>query len=252
MEVPAGFRESTSYQHQVRDHHLLHSTSSIIPEAILSDSVDVIQDSTDNSLSHSSPTPLPNLSSTIPAPILRCIDKPSSSLPARLTVTEDFIRASVGFRRIDTLKAHLGSLYADTVKLDHLPQDAILDSGDFANLKKSPRYTTPVPRPSRFAEVIHMDIVFGPDIAIGNVHYDLLFTDRYSRMTYLYPLQNLTSDIRRQLDAFFAHLGLTPRRLITDFDTKLIGGKAREYLNSLAIHVNAAPSNRQDHNGLAE
>jgi hypothetical protein len=40
-----------------------------------------------------------------------------------------------------------------------------------------------------------MDIVFGPDIAVGNIHYGLLFTDRYSRMTYLYPLQNLTSDI---------------------------------------------------------
>lgn len=96
-----------------------------------------------------------------------------------------------------------------------------------------------------------MDIVFGPEIAIGNVHYGLLFTDRYSRMTYIYPLKNLTSDIRKQLEYFFAHLGMTPRRLITDFDTKLIGGKAREYLNSLSIHVNAAPSNRQDNNGLA-
>jgi hypothetical protein len=40
--------------------------------------------------------------------------------------------------------------------------------------------------------------------------------------------------------------------LISDFDTKLIGGRAREYLNSLKIHVNAAPANRQDKNGLAE
>jgi hypothetical protein len=40
--------------------------------------------------------------------------------------------------------------------------------------------------------------------------------------------------------------------LISDFDAKLIGGKACEYLNSLKIHVNAAPANRQDWNGLAE
>jgi hypothetical protein len=33
---------------------------------------------------------------------------------------------------------------------------------------------------------------------------------------------------------------------------KLIGGKAREFLNSLLVHVNAAPSYRQDKNGLAE
>jgi hypothetical protein len=50
--------------------------------------------------------------------------------------------------------------------------------GDIASLKKSARNTTPVPRPSSFGEVIHMDIVFGSDVSIGNVHYGLLFTDR--------------------------------------------------------------------------
>jgi hypothetical protein len=33
---------------------------------------------------------------------------------------------------------------------------------------------------------------------------------------------------------------------------KLIGGSAREYLNGLLIHVNAAPAHRQDRNSLAE
>jgi hypothetical protein len=54
------------------------------------------------------------------------------------------------------------------------------------------------------------------------------------------------------MEAFFAHIGCVPRRLISDFDTKLIGGKAHEFLNSLLVHVNAAPSYRQDKNGLAE
>lgn len=71
-------------------------------------------------------------------------------------------------------------------------------------------------------------------------------------MTYLYPLQKLTSDIPRQLEAFFAHIGLVPKRLISNFDLKLIGGKASDYLNQLLIHVNAAPAYRQDKNGLAE
>jgi hypothetical protein len=97
-----------------------------------------------------------------------------------------------------------------------------------------------------------MDIIFGPEIAISDIHYGLLFMDHYSRMTYLYPLHNLTSDIPRQLEAFFVHIGIIPKRLIPDFDLKLIGGKAREYLNSLLIYVNVAPSYRQDKNGLAE
>lgn len=86
-----------------------------------------------------------------------------------------------------------------------------------------------------------MDVVFGPEIAIGNIHYGLLLSDRFSRMNYLYPLHNLTSDIPRQLQAFFAHIGCLPKHLVSDFDTKLIGGVARDYLNSLLIHVNAAP-----------
>lgn len=55
------------------------------------------------------------------------------------------------------------------------------------------------------------------------------------------------------MEAFFAHIGVVPHCLISDFDMKLIGGKACEYLNSLLIHVNAAPSSyHQDKNGLAE
>jgi hypothetical protein len=67
----------------------------------------------------------------------------------------------------------------------------------------------PVIHPKAFGDIIHMDIIFGPDIALGNVHYGLLFTDRFSRMTYVYPLQNLTSDIRKQLEAFFHSFGFS-------------------------------------------
>jgi len=45
---------------------------------------------------------------------------------------------------------------------------------------------------------------------------------------------------------------MVPKHLVTDCDLKLIGGKARDYLNSLLIHVHAAPSYCQDKNGLAK
>jgi hypothetical protein len=184
--------------------------------------------------------------------ILRCVDKPSSSLPSRITFSEDYLRASVRFCRIDTMKKCFPTLYQYAINLDNMPADAVSDMGDLATLRKTARNTSPVPRPERFRDIIHMDIVFGPSISLGNVHYGLLFTDRYSRMTYIYPLQNLSTDIRKQLEAFFAHLGFNPRRLITVFDTKLIGGKAREFLNSLKIYLNAATAYHQDKNGLAE
>ncbi len=76
-------------------------------------------------------------------------------------MTEDFIRAGLGFCRIDTLKSHLGQLYQNTITIDSLPADAVLDSGDLASVRKKPRNTTPIPRPSFFGDVIHMDIIFG-------------------------------------------------------------------------------------------
>jgi hypothetical protein len=60
-------------------------------------------------------------------------------------MTEDFIRAGLGFCRIDTLKSHLGQLYQNTITIDSLPADAVLDSGDLASVRKKPRNTTPVP-----------------------------------------------------------------------------------------------------------
>jgi hypothetical protein len=66
------------------------------------------------------------------------------------------------------------------------------------------------------------------------------------------PTSNLTTDIPKQLEAFFAHIGNIQCHLLSDFDVKLIRGKAWEYLNSLLVHVHAAPSYCQDKNGLAE
>jgi hypothetical protein len=162
---------------------------------------------------------LPN-ESTVPSsesfsiPIVRSVDKPSTSLPKHMSRTEVFIRACVGFQRIDTLKKNLSQLYQDTVKFDNFPADAVLDSGPLASLRKKDQNTSPVPRPSNFVDTIHVDIVFGPEISVGNIHYGLLFVDCFSRMSYLYPLQNSTTDIKKQLQSFFAHLGFIPCRLI--------------------------------------
>ncbi len=77
-------------------------------------------------------------SSTPNVPIIRCVDKPSSSLPNIITFSEDLIRASVGFRRIESIKKYFPELYQNTVKLDSTPADAILDVGDMATIRKSP------------------------------------------------------------------------------------------------------------------
>jgi hypothetical protein len=106
LGVPAGFCTSNTYQRQVRDFHLSNGNTLSSTDdgfgVLSSDSstTDIDQVTTNNpsdSTVTTSPNPLPNASSTVQVPILRCIDKPSSSLPSKLTYTEDFLLACVGF-----------------------------------------------------------------------------------------------------------------------------------------------------------
>jgi len=138
LEFPASFRQQSVHQRQL--HH--HTTSTKTP----SSSNDLAESTIDKFSSFSelsensiflpsSNDPVTNSSSQIPVPILRCVDKPFSSLPSRITFTEDFVRASVGFRRIDSIKANLQEIYQDTISFDTLPPDAVLDSGDFSSLQ---------------------------------------------------------------------------------------------------------------------
>jgi hypothetical protein len=60
----------------------------------------------------------------------RSVDKPSSCLPpTTITMSEDLLHASIDFRCIDAMKRNFGQLYLDTVRLDSLPADTILDTG---------------------------------------------------------------------------------------------------------------------------
>jgi len=129
-------------------------------------------------------------------PIIRSIYKVSFSLPNKIAMSEDYIRSSVGFHPIDTLKRQFSNLYTNNVTMDATPLDALLDAGGLETMGKKDRNTQPVSRPLHFGDIFHIDIGFGPEVSIGNIHYGLLFTDRFSRMTYIYPLQNLTTDIK--------------------------------------------------------
>jgi hypothetical protein len=245
LPLPSGFRQQTNLQ------RMYQSFTPPCKSATSDDQANISTEQTTNissstaqtlpSLHQSSEDSCTNNSVESHVPILRCIDKVSSHLPSTITFSEDIIRVSIGFRRIDTIKNHLGHLYQNTVKLDGLPADAVLDLGDVSTLPKVARNTVPVPRPKHFADLIHMDIVFGPEVSIGNVHYSLMFTDRFSRMTWIYPMHNLTSDSIKQLDTFFAHLGIgTPSYTNPDIYTvALKDGSISEYTMDV---LSAVPS----------
>jgi hypothetical protein len=113
LDVPAGFRPRSRLQKvfnlfappcktrsaDATDTPILGNTSFTI-------NVGSPTVTTFSSLSTDSPDSITNPSTNVNVPILRCVDKPSSSLPSKIiTFTEDFLRASVGFRRVDTIKS---------------------------------------------------------------------------------------------------------------------------------------------------
>jgi hypothetical protein len=176
FEVPAGFREASIHQRERNSYRLslqsnapLDLSSLNIDDAPLDkvDSSHDIEQSQETSLNFSTSNEIPesnintnSSTDTVPIPIIRSVDKPSSSIPNMLTVSEDFLRASLGFRRIDTIKKHFSDLYCPNIRLDTTPADAVLNLGDLATLNKKNRNTNPVPRPSGFGQVMHMDICF--------------------------------------------------------------------------------------------
>jgi len=116
LEVPAGFRKVSDHNKLLRDHLSLNAEldeslslselSELLPSDEIINTTEISPENTNLSSSHSI------------SPIIRSVDKVSSSLPKVITMSEDFVRASMGFRRIDTIKQHFSELYENMIKFD--------------------------------------------------------------------------------------------------------------------------------------
>lgn len=113
FEVPAGFHQHTEFQRDLR-HYLLNTVGAVSSDDNADNFQLLLSIETSSDDQEATPTSLPQHTSMVQVPILRCIEKPSSSLPSSFTFTEDSIHANVGFRQIDTIKHHLHNLYQKT------------------------------------------------------------------------------------------------------------------------------------------
>ncbi len=135
FEVPAGFRKLTQHQQDYNCHTSVVHPSSQDTSILDNTVIDIEHIPTPAPTSENlepNPTPTNASPSIIGTPTIRSVDKPSSSLPRTITISEDFLRSCVGFRRIDTIKQHFNALFEDTIKLASLPADAVLDQGDLS------------------------------------------------------------------------------------------------------------------------
>ena len=90
-----------------------------------------------------------------------------------------------------------------------------------------------------------MDIGYGSCTALGGINHCLFL--------YMYGLTDLAGDtLAESFKQFQADTGITPQRIITDCDNKLLKGAMGKYLRYEKIRITGAPAGRQNQNVLAE
>jgi hypothetical protein len=185
-------------------------------------------------------------------PTLLSPDKMSNTAAAHTHLTVQQLSRYLGFRSLknwDILYDVCQPTFS-LIKSSETP----LELGAVANIKKSRQNKTPVPRPSKFLEVVHCDIGYGDCKSVGNgATYCLMLVDHATRYTWVYPLRNFRHDsITSTFKQWFIDSGSPPARLYTDFDPKILEVPTSSLLRDHNIILQGAPSGRQNQNGLVE
>ena len=124
--------------------------------------------------------------------------------------------------------------------------------GSFATIVNPPAGKS-IKKRRKYLDKVHMDIVFGDSLALGGFRYALVLVDVATRYAWVYGMSTLTSaHIINALEQFKADANGLPKKFHTDFDKKLIGGKALGWILANDSKVIAANAGRQSSNGLVE
>ena len=163
-------------------------------------------------------------------PLIRPVDKLSSTIPKMLTFTPDILRKCVGFQNAESLIRALKKTSQATVTFPNIDRIQTIDMGEVATVDKKSRNTTPLPLPNNFGDVVHGDIGYCCRTAIQGYKYALMLVDRATRFKLIFPLRNLKEDIINSFKQAMLYFPTPPIRYIFDFDHKLIGGQVKLYL----------------------
>ena len=201
-----------------------------------------------------SPPPSPSSESQIipDSPAIRPVDKPCSAESMSKTFTGNENRKCIGYRNVEKIIPLFKNTFLDNFHISKLDREPILDLGEIATIDKSKITTSPVPLPPRFGDVMHMDIGYGCNAGLQGIKYALFIVDRATRYKFIYPLKSLQDDIIPAINLLITDMGFYPKKLIADFDQKLIGISIRNKLAENGTKIEAAPPKHQHHNGLVE
>jgi len=185
---------------------------------------------------------------TTPPPVRPC-DTPNPS-DTKYTWTAEELHRITGCRRFRNYR-HLIQSSKDGSFVDNGEFPASI--GAYATIPKAAR-GKPIDRtPSKYLDIVHVDIAFGDCMSVGGYKYALIFVDRATRFNWCFGLKSLHhDDIIAAFMAFRAEAGSLARQFRCDCDEKLFGSHIRSFLHLESSSIIASPAGRQSANGLVE
>ena len=97
---------------------------------------------------------------------------------------------------------------------------------------------------------MHIDIGYGCNYGLNGVKYALFIVDRATRFKYIYPIKSLQDDVLAGFQSLVRDMGFTPRKIMTDFDHKLLGSKIQDFFRPLHTKIESDPPRMQHKNCL--
>ena len=104
--------------------------------------------------------------------------KPISTWPATTSFSIDQLRRGFGFRQIDSILPQIQQTSVPNFTISTKDREKIIDLGEIATVSTTKSQKSLLPLPHHFAEVMHMDILYGTVTAHENIRYALFIVDR--------------------------------------------------------------------------
>ena len=107
--------------------------------------------------------------------------------------------------------------------------------------------------PSKYLDIVHIDIAFGDCMSVGCYKYALIFVDRATCFNWCFGLKLLHhDDIISAFLAFRTEAGNLAHQFRCDCDKKLFGNHIWLFLHLERSPIISSPAGRQSANGLVE
>ena len=146
-------------------------------------------------------------------------------------------------------------------RLIHTSKDGqFLDNGKFpvsigayTTIPKAPRGKLIDRTPSRYLDIVHIDIAFRDWMSVRGYKYALIFVDQGTRFNWCFGLKSLPhNDIISAFLAFCAEAGNLARQFGCDCGKKLFSNHIQLFLHLERSSIISSPAGQQSANGLVE